>query len=63
MAMYPCEPRFIDLTVKSAMYPFIDLDNGCYMNNRSGFGNLLGLELEAMDLGFQPILTWISFTY
>ncbi|MHC1778311.1 MAG: metallophosphoesterase [Lentimicrobium sp.] len=50
----PVSLDFIDLTVKSAMYPFIDLDNGCYMNNRSGFGNLLGLELGSMDLKVQP---------
>lgn len=50
----PVSLDFIDLTVKSGSYPFIDLDNGCYMNNRSGFGNLVALELGSMDLKVQP---------
>ncbi|MBU2650323.1 MAG: serine/threonine protein phosphatase [Bacteroidetes bacterium] len=31
----------------------IDLDNGVYMKDRSGFGNLLALELGSMDLAVQ----------
>jgi len=50
----PVSLDFIDLTVKSSSYPFIDLDNGCYMSNRSGFGNLLALELNSMELKIQP---------
>lgn len=50
----PVSLDFIDLTIKSSSYPFIDLDNGCYMNNRSGFGNLLALELGSMELKVQP---------
>jgi serine/threonine protein phosphatase 1 len=50
----PVSLDFIDLTVKSSGYPFIDLDNGCYMNNRAGFGNLLALELGSMELKIQP---------
>jgi serine/threonine protein phosphatase 1 len=50
----PVSLDFIDLTVKSGSYPFIDLDNGCYMSNRSGFGNLVALELGSMDLKVQP---------
>ncbi len=50
----PVSLDFIDLTVKSGSYPFIDLDNGCYMNNRSGFGNLVALELLSMELKVQP---------
>ncbi|MBK6344373.1 MAG: serine/threonine protein phosphatase [Bacteroidales bacterium] len=50
----PVSLDFIDLTIKSPSYPFIDLDNGCYMSNRAGFGNLLALELGAMELKIQP---------
>jgi len=50
----PVSLDFIDLTVNSESYPFIDLDNGCYMSNRSGFGNLLALELGTMQLKVQP---------
>jgi len=46
----PVSLDFIDLTIKSPSYSFIDLDNGCYMVNRAGFGNLLALELGSMDL-------------
>lgn len=50
----PVSLDFIDLTINTGNYPFIDLDNGCYMNNRSGFGNLLALELGSMELKVQP---------
>jgi serine/threonine protein phosphatase 1 len=50
----PVSLDFIDLTIKSGSYPFIDLDNGCYMSNRSGFGNLVALELGSMELKVQP---------
>ena len=50
----PVSLDFIDLTIKSSSYPFVDLDNGCYMSNRSGFGTLLALELGSMELKIQP---------
>ncbi len=50
----PVSLDFIDLTVRSSSYPFIDLDNGCYMHNRAGFGNLLALELGTLELKVQP---------
>ncbi|MCB9016486.1 MAG: serine/threonine protein phosphatase [Lentimicrobiaceae bacterium] len=50
----PVSLDFIDLTIKSSSYPFIDLDNGCYMANRNGFGNLVALELGTMELKVQP---------
>ncbi len=50
----PVSLDFIDLTIKSDSYPFIDLDNGCYMAHKAGYGNLLGLELNSMELKIQP---------
>ncbi len=50
----PVSLDFIDLTLNSDSYPFIDLDNGCYMNNKAGYGNLLALELSSMELKVQP---------
>ncbi len=52
----PVSLDFIDLTIKSSGYPFIDLDNGCYMANKPGFGNLIGLELNSMELKVQSNL-------
>jgi len=34
-------------------YQYIDLDNGLYMTGREGFGNLVALELDSMDLVIQ----------
>ena len=34
-------------------YQFIDLDNGIYMTDREGFGNLVALELNSRDLAIQ----------
>ncbi|MFC2107352.1 metallophosphoesterase family protein [Bacteroidota bacterium] len=31
-------------------YKYIDLDNGIYMSDRSGFGNLVALELNSMEV-------------
>jgi serine/threonine protein phosphatase 1 len=44
----PVSLEFIDMSIKNKGYKFIDLDNGCYMNKREGFGNLLALELNSM---------------
>lgn len=50
----PVSLDFIDLTINSGNYSFIDIDNGCYMNNKSGYGNLIALELNTMELKVQP---------
>lgn len=50
----PVSLDFIDLTMNSDSYPFIDLDNGCYMVNRAGYGNLIALELNSLELKVQP---------
>lgn len=52
----PVSLDFIDLTIRSGNFSFIDIDNGCYMKNKTGFGNLLALELNSMDLKVQPNL-------
>ncbi len=50
----PVSLEFIHLTLQNESYPFIDLDNGCYMSNKSGYGNLLALELNSLTLKVQP---------
>ena len=34
-------------------YQYIDLDNGVYMTGREGFGNLVALEINSMDMAIQ----------
>lgn len=52
----PVTLDFIFMIYKSKTYHFIDLDNGVYMPGRPGFGNLLALELNSMELLVQPNL-------
>ncbi|MCD4695766.1 MAG: serine/threonine protein phosphatase [Bacteroidales bacterium] len=49
----PVSLEFIDISIKNKSYKFIDLDNGCYMTEREGFGNLLALELNSMEYKVQ----------
>lgn len=50
----PVSLDFIDLTINSGNYSFIDIDNGIYMNNKPGYGNLIALELNTMQFKVQP---------
>ena len=49
----PVNLEFIDMSVKNKSYKFIDLDNGCYMSKREGYGNLVALELNSMEYRVQ----------
>ncbi len=49
----PVSLEFIDLSIKNKSYKFIDLDNGCYMHKRDGFGNLVALELNSLEYKVQ----------
>lgn len=49
----PVNMELITLAVKNKFYKFIDLDNGPYIQGRSGFGNLVALELTGMELVIQ----------
>jgi serine/threonine protein phosphatase 1 len=50
----PVTLDFIDQSIVSNSFQFIDLDNGVYMNDKPGYGNLLALELNTMELLIQP---------
>jgi serine/threonine protein phosphatase 1 len=52
----PVPLDFIHASLESGTYHFIALDNGVYMINRPGFGNLLALELNSLKLLVQPNL-------
>lgn len=45
----PVNLEFIDISVKSKSYKFIDLDNGIYIQKKEGFGNLVALELNTLE--------------
>jgi len=49
----PVSLDFIDLLTSSRKFDFIDLDNGIYMPEKTGFGNLLALELTQLELKVQ----------
>lgn len=49
----PVSLEFIDLNIKNKTYKYIDLDNGCYMTKRDGFGNLVALELNSLEYKVQ----------
>ncbi len=50
----PVSHKFIQDTITSNRFDFIDLDNGVYMEKMSGFGKLMALELNSMLLLAQP---------
>ena len=52
----PVTLDFIHQSITSNSFHFIDLDNGVYMNDKPGYGNLLALELNTMELHVQPNL-------
>jgi serine/threonine protein phosphatase 1 len=49
----PVSLEFIELLRTSNSFDFIDLDNGIYMPEKVGFGNLVALELTSMELKVQ----------
>jgi len=49
----PVNMELITLAVKNRFYKFIDLDNGPYITGREGFGNMVALELNSMEMVIQ----------
>jgi serine/threonine protein phosphatase 1 len=52
----PVSLDFIELLVNGGKFDFIDLDNGVYMPDKTGFGNLIALELTSREMKVQPNL-------
>jgi serine/threonine protein phosphatase 1 len=52
----PVTLDFINQSIHSNSFHFIDLDNGVYLTDKPGFGNLLALELNTLELLVQPNL-------
>ena len=49
----PVNLELINMALKNRSYPFIDIDNGPYISGRDGFGNLVALELNSMEMVIQ----------
>ena len=49
----PVNMELINQSIKSKFFKFIDLDNGLYLSGKDGFGNLVALELGAMEMVIQ----------
>ncbi len=51
----PIEYSMIETFIKSTNYDFIALDNGVYYkDSKAGFGNLMALDLDSLELIAQP---------
>jgi len=57
----PVNHEFIHLAVNSKDYKFIDLDNGVYIQERPGYGNLFALELTEMTYITQSLMDEVSY--
>ena len=49
----PVSLELISMAVKNPALKFIDLDNGPYITGKPGFGNLVALELNSMEMVIQ----------
>jgi serine/threonine protein phosphatase 1 len=49
----PVNLELMDMAIKNKSLKFIDLDNGPYIKEKSGFGNLVALELNSMEMMIQ----------
>lgn len=49
----PVNMELITMSVSNPHYKFIDLDNGPYITGKTGFGNLVALELGSMEMVIQ----------
>ncbi len=49
----PVNMELITQSIRNKVYKFIDLDNGPYLSGKDGFGNLVALELNSMEMVIQ----------
>jgi len=49
----PVNLELMDMAIKNKSLKFIDLDNGPYIKDKSGFGNLVALELNSLETVIQ----------
>jgi serine/threonine protein phosphatase 1 len=49
----PVNMELITLAVKNRFYKFIDIDNGPYISGKEGFGNMVALNIDTMEMVIQ----------
>lgn len=49
----PVNMELITLAIKNRFYKFVDIDNGPYISGREGFGNMVALDLDTMEMVIQ----------
>jgi serine/threonine protein phosphatase 1 len=49
----PVNIELISQSIQNRVYKFIDLDNGPYLSGKEGFGNLVALELNNLEMVIQ----------
>ena len=49
----PVNMELITQAIRNRAYKFIDLDNGPYLSGKEGFGNMVALELDSMEMVIQ----------
>lgn len=49
----PVNMDLISQSIRSRVFKFIDLDNGPYLSGKDGFGNLVALEINNMEMVIQ----------
>jgi serine/threonine protein phosphatase 1 len=49
----PVNMDLITQAIKSRIFKFIDLDNGPYLSGKDGFGNMVALEINSMEMVIQ----------
>ncbi|NOY49238.1 MAG: serine/threonine protein phosphatase [Chlorobi bacterium] len=57
----PVNHEFINLAINSNDYKFIDIDNGVYIQQRPGYGNLFALELNEMKYTTQSLMDEVDY--
>jgi len=56
----PVSLKYIDMAIRKENPDFIDLDNGIYVKNISGYGNLVALEINSMEYKVQTVADEIN---
>ncbi len=57
----PVSLELIDMAIRKRTPDFIDLDNGIYMNNKVGYGNLVALETSRMEYKIQTVVDEVRY--
>jgi len=57
----PVNLELIDMAIRKDTPDFIDLDNGIYLSNKAGYGNLVALETGSMEYKVQTVVDEVNY--